>query len=106
MRDTYAGYTHAGDRFPLDELAAWFATDGTLELARGQVATSRAAIVAMLRDGARDRRPEGEPPQIRHLVTNLLFTAIAADRVDASAYFCVLIRSGNHIGPDDLGALL
>ena len=104
VRDTYATYTHAGDRFRLEELAGCFAADGVLEVKGSWMATGPAAIAEMLGGGAGERRPAaGQPPLVRHVVTNLLFERITAERVASSAYFCVLTRSGEHLGVDHWG---
>ncbi|WP_017936512.1 nuclear transport factor 2 family protein [Nocardioides sp. Iso805N] len=102
VRDTYAAYTHAGDRFRLEELADCFAADGVLEIKGSRTAVGRAAIVATL-GGGRDRPAGAVPPQVRHFVTNLRFDAIAPDRVETSAYFCVITHHGEHLGVDHWG---
>lgn len=106
VRDTYARYTHAGDRFRLDELTACFAPDGVLEIKARAVATGRAEIRRLLGGDAASapsaaQRPD--PPLVRHFVTNLMFTAIAADRIESTAYFQVLARAGGHLGLDHWG---
>lgn len=102
VRDTYATYAHAGDRFRLDELAACFAADGVLEVKGRKTAVGRPAIVAMLGGGARSEAAT-EPPLVRHFVTNVLFESITPERVQSSAYFCVMTRTGDHVGVDHWG---
>ena len=107
VRDAYARYTHAGDRYRLDDLAACFAVDGILEIKGDKQATGRPSIARMLGAGAGERRSSGEPgarpPIVRHLVTNLLFESISPERVESTAYFCVVTRSGEHLGVDHWG---
>lgn len=104
VRDTYATYAHAGDRFRLDELAGCFAADGVLEVKGRDTAVGRPAIMAMLGGGGGARSESAvEPPLVRHFVTNILFEAITPDRVETAAYFCVLTRAGEHVGVDHWG---
>ncbi|WGL54017.1 nuclear transport factor 2 family protein [Nocardioides sp. BP30] len=111
VRDTYATYAHAGDRFQLSTLADCFAEDGTLEVKGGATATGRAAIIAMLSGGDRDGDDGGdggaakrrEPPLVRHFVANLLFTSVTPTRVESTAYFQVLVAQGEYRGVDHWG---
>lgn len=104
VRDTYATYAHAGDRFRLEELARCFAADGVLEVKGRDTAVGRPAIVAMLGGGAEARSESATAtPLVRHFVTNILFEAVTPARVEASAYFCVLTRAGEHLGVDHWG---
>ena len=68
IRDLYARYTYNGDRARLDELAACFAEDGTLEFPGGK-GTGPEGVAAALREGI-----EGDPARTftRHHVTNPL----------------------------------
>jgi ketosteroid isomerase-like protein len=97
VRDTYAAYHHAGDRFRLDELAACFAEDGVLEIKGSPPVSGRSGIRELLA-GAR-REDLTEVPQIRHFVANLAFTLVTPDRIESSAYFQVLTQAG----PDHWG---
>ena len=107
VRDTYARYSHAGDRYRLDELVSCFAVDGILEIKGDKRATGRENIAQMLGVGAGGRRSsagtDGRPPIVRHFVTNLLFENISAERVESTAYFCVVTRAGEHSGMDHWG---
>jgi SnoaL-like domain len=103
VRDTYATYTHAGDRFRLDELAACFAVDGVLEVKGRNTAVGRPAIVAMLGGSGARSEQDTEPALMRHFVTNLLFESITPERVESTAYFCVVTRAGEHLGVDHWG---
>lgn len=94
VRDTYAAYNHAGDRFRLADLAACFTEDGVLEVRGSGRAVGRAAIVAMLSGARRDPAPGDEVPRIRHFVANIAFTEMAQEQVGASAYFQVLTQHG------------
>lgn len=101
VRDTYASYNHAGDRFRLAELAACFANDGVLKIKGGATGTGPAEIQELL-SGARDDDAVSagrEVPQIRHFVANLAFTRVTPERVESSAYFQVLTQHG----PDHWG---
>jgi hypothetical protein len=99
VRDTYASYTHAGDRFRLAELAACFAEDGVLEVKGGGTAVGRDAIVVMLSGARRDPDPAEEIPRIRHFIANIAFTSMTPEQIGASAYFQVLTQHG----PDHWG---
>jgi len=92
VRDTYAAYSHAGDRFRLDELADCFADDGVLQIKGGAAATGPAEIVELLSGARSEESTRG--PQVRHFVANLAFTEVMPDRVRASAYFQVLTQRG------------
>src|SRR5579864_8492899 len=89
-RDTLAQYTHAGDRFRLDEYAAAFCEDGVLEIKGTPPVKGRAAIVEHIAAATgpnRPRPPSDEagsdagggptPPApkriVRHNVTNVRF---------------------------------
>jgi hypothetical protein len=50
VRDTYARYNHSGDRGRLDDLAACFTEDGTLEFKGRFTAQGRSAIAVTLAD--------------------------------------------------------
>ncbi|GAA4663393.1 nuclear transport factor 2 family protein [Gordonia humi] len=92
VRNVYAEYNHAGDRFRIDDLAACFAADGVLEIKGGARATGREAIVEML-TGARSDDSDWTP-QIRHYVASLVFATVTQDRIASSAYFQVLTQRG------------
>ena len=88
-RDTLAQYTHAGDRFLLEEFAAAFCEDGVLEIRGSEPITGRAAI--MERFGGGDRGPQARQAAsarsrrsasrriVRHNVTNIRFESVSPD---------------------------
>lgn len=92
VRDTYAAYNHAGDRFRLDDLLGCFAEEGTLEIKGQTPVTGRAAIRNLLSAARADPTRAAEVPQIRHVVANLWFTHVTADRVESKASFQVLTQ--------------
>ena len=96
IRDLYARYTYNGDRARLDELAACFAEDGTLEFPGGK-GTGPEGVAAALREGV-----AGDPARTftRHHVTNPLIE-FSDDGQSASgrAYFSVYCNNGlDHVG--------
>lgn len=114
-RDTLAQYTHAGDRFLMDEYAAAFCEDGVLEIRGLEPARGRAAIVEKVggatapRAARQDRaasseraaRPERSEPKriVRHNVTNIRFESIAPQEVTVASYFTVFTEVGlDHMG--------
>jgi hypothetical protein len=103
IRDTYAAYTHSGDRGRIEDLAEAFTEDGVLHIAGREPAAGRAAIVAMLSGvvaGGTSLRPEeGRPAYVRHFVANLRFDEITPEQARTSAYFLVV----NDGGPDHWG---
>lgn len=96
IRDAYATYTHSGDRFRLDDLAACFTHDGVLEVKGRSRAQGREAIVEMLSGGSRVTRPPAHGAQtfIRHFIANIRFDVVTAQRIETSAYFQVLTGAG------------
>lgn len=95
VRDRYARYNRAGDKGRLDELAACFTEDGTLEARNTFAAKGRqnirdtliavsAELVAHATAQAATTRPI-----VRHFVASLRFDSIASDRIESSAYFAV-----------------
>jgi hypothetical protein len=94
VRNRYAAYNHSGDRFRLDDLVACFAEDGVLEIKGAAPLTGRTAIRDLLSGSRTEPAPDAEVPQIRHFVASLVFTSVAADRVESSAYFQVLTQHG------------
>ncbi len=107
-RDTLAQYTHAGDRFRLDEYAATFCEDGVLEIRGSEPVQGRAAI--MERVGTATGAPRAErtaaasaasaPKRIvRHNVTNVRFESVSADEATVASYFTVFTEIGlDHMG--------
>lgn len=94
VRNRYAAYQHAGDRFRLDDLAACFTVDGVLEIKGSAPVQGRSAIRGLLAGARREPDPATEVTQIRHFVANLLFSAVAPVRIESSAYFQVLTQHG------------
>jgi hypothetical protein len=106
-RDTLAQYTHAGDRYLLEEFAAAFCEDGVLEIRGAEPITGRRAIIDRFgggeaadaaRTGAR-RAPPGASPIVRHNVTNVRFESISRDEAHVASYFTVFTQIGvDHMG--------
>jgi hypothetical protein len=94
VRDTYAAYNHAGDRFRLDDLVGCFAEKGTLEIKGQPPAVGRSAIRDLLSGARTEPAPGAEVPQIRHFVANLWFTSLTPERIESAAYFQVLTQHG------------
>ncbi len=114
-RDTLAQYTHAGDRFLLDEYAAAFCEDGILEIRGTEPARGRAAIIervggatsaqiarraAAAAKSSTDDSSAGAPKRIvRHNVTNIRFESVSPDEVVVASYFTVFTEIGlDHMG--------
>lgn len=93
IRDLLARYTYHGDRGRIEQLAACFAMDGTIEYP-GTLARGRAAIVAALTSG--ERNPA--ITFVRHHITNPLIE-LDGEAATARSYFAV--HSDN--GPDHSG---
>jgi hypothetical protein len=104
VRDTIAAYNHCGDRLLLDELVTCFTPDGVLEAKGNWIARGRAEIAARLGGVGSMTAASGIPATpaghvaprafIRHFLANLRFDAVTPDRIDTSAYFCVLTATG------------
>lgn len=113
-RDTLAQYTHAGDRFKLDEYAGTFCVDGVLEIRGTEPVRGRAAIierVAMATGVQREGRQDDAPPPpttpadsrskriVRHNVTNIRFESVRPDEATVASYFTVFTEIGlDHMG--------
>jgi hypothetical protein len=107
-RDTLAQYTHAGDRFLLEEFAAAFCEDGVLEIRGSEPITGRAAIIERFggrssatsaRQTAREQPPGAARRVVRHNVTNIRFEALSAHEAIVSSYFTVFTEVGaDHMG--------
>ncbi|HVV12655.1 nuclear transport factor 2 family protein [Amycolatopsis sp.] len=102
VRNTIAGYNHAGDRGRLADLAATFTEDGVLHLEGREPAEGREAIVRFLSgvvaEGSRtDDR--GERKIVRHFVANVAFEHTSPTEIRTAAYFVVF----NAHGPDHWG---
>ena len=110
-RDTLAQYSHAGDRYQLDEFAAAFCEDGVLEI-RGQPSLrGRAAIIerfggataSLQARGAarRVRAQDAVAPRriVRHNVTNIRFESLTRTEATVASYFTVFTEVGiDHVG--------
>ena len=116
-----AQYTHAGDRFRLDEFVAVFCEDGILEIRGNEPLRGRAAIMDRFRGGIvaqvwwprpRRERRTGDPrsapggagaaPQrriVRHNVDNVRFESVTPAEITAASYFTVFTDVGlDHLG--------
>jgi hypothetical protein len=110
-RDTLAQYSHAGDRYLLDEFAGAFCEDGVLEI-RGQPSLrGRAAIIERFggataslraRGAARNvRAQDSDAPRriVRHNVTNIRFESVTRTEATVASYFTVFTEVGiDHMG--------
>ena len=103
-RDTLAQYTHAGDRFRLDEYAAAFCEDGVLEIKGTPPTVGRAAIIGLVGGVTGPQRPVQPTDEtikriVRHNVTNVRFEAISPTEATAASYFTVFTEIGlDHMG--------
>lgn len=103
IRDALAQYTWSGDAFRLEDLAAAFCDNGTLEIRGEAPLEGRAAIVARLQGvGAppSDGQRVGQPARIvRHNVTNVRFLELTPQRARVDSYFTVNTEIGlDHYG--------
>jgi SnoaL-like domain len=108
-RDTLAQYTHAGDRFLLEEFAGAFCEDGVLEIRGQESLAGRAAIIERFggdteaqaaRQAAEASRETGAARRIvRHSVTNVRFESVSPTEATVASYFTVF----THIGLDHMG---
>ncbi len=107
-RDTLAQYSHAGDRFLLEEFAAAFCEDGVLEIRGSEPITGRAAIIerfggpstaSKARHAARQLPPDATRRVVRHNVTNIRFDSLSPEEAVVSSYFTVFTEVGaDHMG--------
>ncbi len=117
-RDTLAQYTHAGDRYRLDEYAAAFCEDGVLEIRGSEPARGRAAIIETITGRVPADRPPGSGASahagsgagagagavavkriVRHNVTNVRVEALSPDDAVVASYFTVFTEIGlDHMG--------
>ena len=120
-RDTVAQYTHAGDRFRLDEFVAVFCEDGVLEIRGNEPLRGRAAIMDRFRGGIVPR--PGDPHHdaggareapapapgganaatrrrvVRHNVDNVRFESVTPEEITVASYFTVFTDVGlDHLG--------
>jgi hypothetical protein len=107
-RDTLAQYSHAGDRFLLEEFAGSFCEDGILEIRGSEPITGRPAIIARFggpatatkaRDAARAQPADAVRRVVRHNVTNIRFESVSPEEAVVSSYFTVFTEVGaDHMG--------
>jgi hypothetical protein len=108
-RDTLAQYSHAGDRFMLDEFAGAFCEDGVLEIRGQEPLRGRRAIADRFggasgaeeaqRTAAEARMAGASRRIVRHSVTNIRFEALSPSEATVASYFTVVTEIGlDHIG--------
>jgi hypothetical protein len=107
-RDTLAQYSHAGDRFLLEEFAAAFCEDGVLEIRGSRPITGRPAIIERFggpstalraRQTAREQPAGATRRVVRHNVTNIRFEAVSPEEATVSSYFTAFTEIGaDHMG--------
>jgi hypothetical protein len=108
-RDTLAQYTHAGDRFRLDEYAAAFCEDGVLEIRGQEPLRGRAAIMERFGGATAAQRAQSVAAQarasgtsrriVRHSVTNVRFESLSPAEAIVASYFTVFTEVGlDHMG--------
>ena len=110
-RDTLAQYTHAGDRYRLDEYAAAFCEDGVLEIRGTPPVVGRAAIVERIAAATGPQSPAQTQRQrhdetadtpkriVRHNVTNVRFESVTPTEATVASYFTVFTEIGlDHMG--------
>jgi SnoaL-like domain len=105
-RDTLAKYTHAGDRFQLDEFVSAFSEDGVLEIRGEAPLVGRAAILERFRGGiGKSASPNqaqsavGAKRIVRHNVTNVRFESMTQQEASVASYFTVFTNVGaDHMG--------
>jgi len=108
-RDTLAQYSHAGDRFQLDDFAGAFCEDGVLEIRGQEPLRGRAAIVERFggatsaqqaQEVAAAARAAGAVRRVvRHTVTNVRFEAVSESEATVASYFTVFTEIGlDHMG--------
>jgi hypothetical protein len=108
-RDTLAQYSHAGDRYQLEDFAGAFTEDGLLEIRGQEPLRGRAAIIegfggasaaTTAQDVAAKAREEGSTRRVvRHTVSNIRFEAVTPAEATVASYFTVF----THVGLDHMG---
>jgi hypothetical protein len=96
IRDTIARYNWFGDAGRIHDLAETFSVDGVLEIRNGATLRGRSDIIDYLSNITVD---PGIKPIVRHIVANVMFSAVEHDKADVSCYFTVF----THIGLDHFG---
>ena len=100
-RDTLAQYTHAGDRYRLEEFAAAFCEDGILEIRGSDPVRGRAAIVKEIGGRVPPAAGAAETTKriVRHNVTNIRFESLSPTEATVASYFTVFTEIGlDHMG--------
>jgi hypothetical protein len=107
-RDTLAQYTHAGDRFLLEEFASAFCEDGVLEIRGNAPLEGRPAIMERFGGGtvalrahqaAKTPAPGATRRIVRHSVTNIRFESVSPTEAAVASYFTVFTEIGlDHMG--------
>jgi len=93
IRDTIARYAHLVDRGRMDEVAALFADDGTLEAGHLPPVHGREAIREFL-SSTKSRLAATARTLVRHHVTSVTVEVSGRDAATASSYFLVLGERG------------
>jgi hypothetical protein len=100
IRRTIIAYNFGTDRGSFEDVAECFTEGGVLELASGQRATGRAAIVSMLEGVGPSAHPGDDaggaaaPAYLHHHVTNVHLRSLTPRAADVSSYFLVLTSVG------------
>ncbi len=108
-RDTLAQYSHAGDRFLLQEFAAAFCEDGVLEIRGSAPVVGRQAIMERFggataaqqarRDAAQSQAAGATRRVVRHNVANIRFESVTPTEATVASYFTVFTEIGlDHMG--------
>ena len=107
-RDTLAQYSHAGDRYLLEEFAGAFCEDGVLEIRGNAPLQGRQAIMERFgggtaalqaRQSAKAQAPGAARRIVRHNVTNIRFESVSPTEATVASYFTVFTE----VGPDHVG---
>ncbi len=107
-RDTLAQYSHAGDRYLLEEFAGAFCEDGVLEIRGSDPLQGRQAIMERFgggtaalqaRQAAKAQAPGAARRIVRHNVTNIRFESVSPTEATVASYFTVFTE----VGPDHVG---
>jgi hypothetical protein len=100
IRDTLARYNWSGDAGRLDGLAETFCADGVLEIRGSEPLRGRSEIMAFLGGVTGNIAMNTDvKPIVRHILSNVLFTALTPGEAQVSSYFSVV----THIGLDHFG---
>ncbi len=109
-RDTLAQYSHAGDRYLLEEFAAAFCEDGVLEIRGQPPLCGRGAIMERFggattalqaRQAASKAAADDAGPRriVRHNVANIRFESVSPSEATVASYFTVFTEVGvDHMG--------